>query len=151
MKTLFFTRESFDYYQKRINALQANAQPRWGSLLGAQMLKHLSAGFAISLGKLDTEDLSTFFTRHIIKNLLLYVLKKMPRNVKAPDFYTPPSDRSIDQEREILLENMELFLKDLESHPDRVVRHPFFGPMSLRQWSRLQGLHLDHHLKQFGV
>jgi hypothetical protein len=28
--------------------------------------------------------------------------------------------------------------------------HPFFGPLTADEWQRLQWLHLDHHLRQFG-
>ena len=30
-------------------------------------------------------------------------------------------------------------------------RSSFMGPMTGRDWSRLQAKHLDHHLTQFGV
>lgn len=29
--------------------------------------------------------------------------------------------------------------------------HPVFGPLTGKQWSRIQANHVDHHLKQFGV
>ncbi|MCP3915760.1 MAG: DUF1569 domain-containing protein [bacterium] len=29
--------------------------------------------------------------------------------------------------------------------------HPFFGPLTSEEWSRLMWKHLDHHLRQFGV
>ena len=31
------------------------------------------------------------------------------------------------------------------------MKHPFFGPMTEEEWGTLMYLHLDHHLKQFGV
>jgi len=29
--------------------------------------------------------------------------------------------------------------------------HPMFGPMTTPQWQRWGWLHMDHHLRQFGV
>jgi hypothetical protein len=33
----------------------------------------------------------------------------------------------------------------------RTRRPAVFGPLTGREWSRLQAVHLDHHLKQFGA
>ena len=30
-------------------------------------------------------------------------------------------------------------------------KHPIFGKMSYEEWDKLQYMHLDHHLRQFGV
>jgi hypothetical protein len=37
--------------------------------------------------------------------------------------------------------------------PDRCTKHPhsFFGIMTPEEWSALNYIHLDHHLRQFGV
>jgi hypothetical protein len=34
--------------------------------------------------------------------------------------------------------------------PVASIAHPFFGPMSRKEWMRWGYLHADHHLRQFG-
>ena len=52
--------------------------------------------------------------------------------------------------QERLLAQLERFLQGGEAG---ITRQPnvFFGPMTPNEWARLQYVHIDHHLKQFGV
>jgi hypothetical protein len=55
---------------------------------------------------------------------------------------------------------MESDLDELRHHLDRFSRqprdfefqpHPIFGQMTEKEWMRWGYLHMDHHLRQFGV
>jgi uncharacterized protein DUF1569 len=37
------------------------------------------------------------------------------------------------------------------SSGDACEYHPFFGPMTAKQWAVIAHKHIDHHLRQFGV
>jgi hypothetical protein len=39
----------------------------------------------------------------------------------------------------------------VEADPNRRTLDPWLGMIALREWSKVHGLHLDHHLKQFGI
>jgi len=53
-------------------------------------------------------------------------------------------------ERNLLVAMVET-LGSLGTKSIAIDRHPFFGPMTNEEWGSLMYLHLDHHLKQFGV
>jgi hypothetical protein len=60
---------------------------------------------------------------------------------------TKPSEFEAD--RQELIRLTQLFR---QTPPDRSgVLHPIFGRMSSAQWLRWAYLHMDHHLRQFGV
>ena len=60
---------------------------------------------------------------------------------------TKPKDLATDvAELQALVERMAAPETDLEGHA-----HPLFGPLSSAEWVRWGYLHMDHHLRQFGV
>jgi len=60
---------------------------------------------------------------------------------------TQPTDFEAD--RKTLLTMMEQFIAQETSY--QFARHPAFGSLSREKWGKLAYLHLDHHLRQFGV
>jgi hypothetical protein len=46
---------------------------------------------------------------------------------------------------------MNLFVDELERSPDKTGVNPGLGRIPLTKWSRVHGVHNDHHLRQFGV
>jgi hypothetical protein len=60
---------------------------------------------------------------------------------------TPPSDFSADVARLAALVHV------VAANPGRCHRraHPIFGTLTARAWLRWGYLHMDHHLRQFGV
>jgi transposase InsO family protein len=59
-------------------------------------------------------------------------------------------DRDLNVERQRLAVLIDRFQS---GGPDKCTKHPhsFFGIMTPEEWSALNYIHLDHHLKQFGV
>ena len=115
------------------------------------MLAHLTFFFETALGKFDVKDESTFFSRNVILFLLLYVMPGFPKNVKAPETITPEPDSDFEAERAKFERLAQAFIDLTNKEPNRIITHMFFGPMTLRTNSRLLGLHINHHFKQFGV
>lgn len=135
----------------RIGKLTGAEKPLWGKMTADQMMSHL-----VQAGELPFEssvpDRSTFFSRTVIKPLLLHVLS-IPKEVKvSPEMDQQQNGRipqGFDVDRKLLLASIER-LGDLPLD-HKCLGHPFFGPMSAKDWAVIAFKHIDHHLKQFGA
>ncbi len=129
--------------------LTLDAKPQWGKLNDPALLEHLNATLLLSLGELPgIEDKSTWFMRNIIGKI--FHLIPLPKNVKAPDSFTPPpSTDNLETLLEVLDRNVKRFIEISEKNPNQIGVSPMFGPIPLRQWRKVQYSHMQHHLKQF--
>lgn len=136
---------------RRIKSLTGEEKPLWGKMNVNQMVSHLvQAGdmpFTDSM-----PDRSSFFSRTIIKPLILYIMP-MPKEVRTPpDMDQQENGRKpleFDSDKAMVIEFLNK-LADLP--PDKDCKyHPFFGKMNSREWAIIAYKHIDHHLKQFGV
>jgi hypothetical protein len=138
----------------RLRQITPASQRRWGKMTPHQMICHLNDSFKSVIGEREFHgDKSCLLTRTVVRWLALYAPLKwphgvptMPENDQAQGG-TPPEDFQRD-------------LDALASMIDRVTRserdfqwrrHPLFAEMSERDWMRWGYLHVDHHLRQFGV
>lgn len=55
-----------------------------------------------------------------------------------------------DEVKNGLIDKINIF-SQLGQSAIKTTKHPFFGEMTYDEWSKLHTMHLDHHLKQFGV
>ena len=139
-------------FLERLNRLQPDAQRRWGSLGVNDMLRHLRNVFETPLGEKSYPPEKMPLPKPLLYFLLCRVFTTWPKGrIKAPDYWTPPAEHEFEEERQLLIEKLRRFVDALESDPSAVRLNPFFGDLTLAQWSRLNGIHLDHHFKQFGV
>lgn len=137
-------------FHERLAALRADSPRQWGKMSPATTMVHLCETFDLSLGVRTARDVSNWFTRNILFHLV-FRLMPMPRNIAIPAEFLPAEGTDFEAERQALGERIAKFLEALETTPDRVALNPGFGMLTLRQWSRVHGKHLDHHLRQFGV
>jgi len=137
----------------RINRITPETQLLWGSMSSARMLRHLRLAFEASLGEVVVEDRSNFFTRNILAFIVFHLWTNWPKGkIKVPDSLTPEPDGDLDSERRKLIEAGDRFLDALEEDPNRLGgAHPMFGRQRISSWSLMHGVHMDHHLRQFGV
>jgi hypothetical protein len=86
----------------------------------------------------------------IVKPMALGNDKPFGRNSPTAKELMIKDERELDAERERLNKLIDRLVAagpaGFTSHP-----HPFFGPMTPKQWGILMYKHLDHHLRQFGV
>jgi hypothetical protein len=137
----------------RVRKVSTDCQRRWGRMTPNQMLCHLSDAFKGVIGEKPAQSRSNFVSRTLVKWIALKAPITWPHSVKTmPEFDqtiggTPPSEFERDR-------------AGLENLIDRVTRanrdfqwteHPSFGPMSEWEWQRWGYLHVDHHLRQFGL
>jgi hypothetical protein len=121
----------------------------WGKMNVKQMLLHLSDTLRMELGEIEIEDKGNFFTHTVFKWVSLSGAP-VPKN--APTFH--PIDqvaRGVDPEdlhKEVDKLNV-LLQRSLD--PIRSYAHPIFGKLSHSQGGRINYIHMNHHLKQFGV
>ena len=152
MPAVALTRQTLSDFAGRVQALRPDSQRKFGKMSIEQMLKHLRNAFEVSLGEKTLPDESKPVVRDILYFLIARVITTWPGGrIKAPDYWSPPADYDFERERKELLGAMDRFLGAFESAPDKIGVHPILGPLSMREWSQLMGVHMHHHMRQFGV
>jgi hypothetical protein len=136
---------------KRGKMLQANLLPKWGSMNVTEMLHHCNkATDAILQGK--GESKKSTLKQKIIRFLFLNVIRKFPKNANAPERFNIKKRQLKPDEFEVELENyIKLATKFTKHKEPIIVSHPYFGKLSTKEWGVFTWMHLDHHLRQFGL
>jgi len=149
MNSLFDKTEN-DAIIQRIQSLTSESQPLWGKMNVAQMLSHCQAPLDVATGDLKLKS-----------NFLMQLIGKMYKKkiLSSPDFKknspTAPSfirnsPVDFEQEKSELIAKVSKF-STLGTNVIAQQEHPFFGQMTNEEWGQSQWIHLNHHLKQFGV
>jgi hypothetical protein len=134
----------------RINKLTPESQAQWGKMTVDQMLSHCQAPIDFAFG--NTPMKANFVMQLLGKMLKGKILKSKEFKKDSP---TAPSfirkeKYDFDQTRNELIQKIGIF-SDLGHSAIKTTKHPFFGEMNYDEWSQLHTMHLDHHLRQFGV
>jgi hypothetical protein len=150
MKTLAAQTDQHEI-RERLSRVTPDSPRQWGRMNAHQMICHLADSFRVVLGERPLPLVKTPIPRKIMKFLALDVPMKWPHGTKTgPEIDqflggTRPTEFSADVAGMLAL--FERFVSD----PRAIVpEHPFFGPMTERNWMRWGYLHMDHHLRQFG-
>jgi hypothetical protein len=138
----------------RLNLVQPDSTRRWGRMTAHQMICHLNDSFKSVIGERELQGRkSNVLTRSVVRWIALYAPFKWPHGVPTmPENDqerggTPPEDFRRDQaELAAMIDRVASAQKDFQWG-----RHPLFDAMSERDWMRWGYLHVDHHLRQFGV
>jgi Protein of unknown function (DUF1569) len=138
-----------DEILRRLAAVHADSQRRWGRMTAPQMICHLSDSFRSALGEKSVSPDTNLFKRTVMKRLAL-ALPVWPHGVKTrPEMDqqqsgTPPAEFVADvQQLKVLF--------DRYCAASQFSPHPMMGPMSKTERLRWAYLHMHHHLRQFGV
>jgi len=136
---------------ERLNRLTGEEKAVWGKMNVNQMVSHLVQSGEMPFSA-DLADRSNFFSRTVIKPLILYVMP-MPKEVKTPpDFNQQENGRKpldFEEDKKLVVDAIN---KIGELPVDQECKnHPFFGKMNAKEWAIITHKHIDHHLKQFGV
>lgn len=119
----------------------------------AQMVCHVCDAFLSVMGEKPVQLACGWNLWPLMKPWALYAPFKWPPGVPTrPELDqtlggTPPTEFAADVRR--LLAAMDRFTADPREFSFRP--HPMFGEMSAKEWMRWGYLHMDHHLRQFGV
>lgn len=139
---------------ERLRRVKPDSQRQWGKMTPHQMICHLKDSFKSCIGEREVKGRkSNFLTRSVVRWIALYAPLKWPHGIKTmPENDqerggTPPEDFQRDLEAlAVMIERVSSTRRDFQWQ-----RHPLFDQMSERDWSRWGYLHVDHHLRQFGV
>lgn len=150
MKSIFNKAHSEEFIS-RINTLNHQTQPQWGTMNVAQMLTHCQKPIMIANG--DLKPRKTPLVKFLFGKTAKKQLVNEPEFKKnLPTFAEAKvsDQRNFDAERARLVGLIREFQ---ERGPSALTKdpHPFFGDMTVSDWDTLQVKHLDHHLRQFGV
>jgi len=134
----------------RLSLLTVGNRPLWGKMEPAQMVKHCRLWEEmIHENKLYRRPL----IGRLIGPLILKNVLKSPEFRKnsptIPEMLVTDTDIDLDDERHKLIALVNGYPG--YNQPDNSFIHPFFGKMTREQIGKMAYLHLDHHLKQFGV
>jgi hypothetical protein len=139
---------------RRLEAVCPESARRWGRMSSHQMVCHLTDAFRMVTGEKHVSPAGSLLHRTIIKWIALYgPLPWMPGIVTRPEIDqegggTRPVEFAAD------VAQLETLVEMFSSAPPGTFdgqAHPTFGPMSGAAWLRWGYLHMDHHLRQFGL
>lgn len=138
---------------RRLKMVRPDCSRRWGRMSAHQMVCHLSDAFRLVTHQKTASPATGIVQSTLIKWIALYVPFRWPQGV--------PTRPEMDQEIEGTKPgDFAADLADLESLLERITivgtdydwpAHPIFGRMSESAWKRWAYLHVDHHLRQFGL
>jgi hypothetical protein len=152
MKTLARPRDKAAIV-RRLTGLTAENAPRWGRMSAHQMVCHLCDSSRMALGQKAVSPAPAPMQRTLFKWIVLYAPAPWPTGF--------PTRPEIDQECggtrpgqfAADVDELASLLDVMTTEPSRMDGqvHPILGRMSRRAWLRWAYLHMDHHLRQFGV
>jgi hypothetical protein len=138
---------------RRLRELRPESGRRWGRMSAHQMVCHLTDSFRMATGQRPVTHATGVFQRTILKWIALYLPVRWPPGILTrPEVDqelggTRPVDFAADvAELEALIDVVTMRTRDFHWQV-----HPIFGRMSEAAWLRWAYLHMDHHLRQFGV
>jgi hypothetical protein len=139
--------------EARVRRLRPDSVRQWGRMTPHQAICHLNDSFKLALDERPIAP-APWRMKPLVKFIALRVPLPWPRGrlQTLPEAEqglggTPPTEFEADR-RELLM----LMSRFCHAQPDQYCRtHPIFGPMNGKHWRRWAYLHIDHHLRQFGV
>jgi len=145
-----FDKEANRELIERLEKLTLESKALWGKMSVSQMVLHAQKPLDVALGKLMIKGgLLGFLFGKMAKNSFLKNHGFSKNSPTAPQFkigWMP----DFEKEKNELISKVRAFG---DKGPDIIAnkKHPFFGEMTAEEWGKLHYIHLDHHLKQFGL
>ncbi|CAN5620403.1 hypothetical protein BH11BAC2_BH11BAC2_22550 [soil metagenome] len=152
MKNIF-NQDDYKTITARIKSLTPVSERVWGTMNVQETIVHCTEPVREALGIRKTKDLSNWFYRSIGKYIVLYVLPWPKGKLPTSPYYDVKKKgttiSNFEDDKDVLLKMLSNFYtttSGFEFSP-----HPLLGKLNHHQWGRMTWLHLDHHLRQFGV
>ncbi len=153
MKTLARARDKAEIVS-RLRALLPERPRRWGRMSAHQMVCHLADSLRMLSDQKAVTLPSTPLRRTLVKWIALYAPMPWPAGIRT----TPEMDQELAGTRPAEfaadLAELERLLELVTAEPPARFdgrAHPALGRISGAAWLRWGYLHIDHHLRQFGV
>lgn len=150
MAVTYLNADNKEYFVERIKQLRPDSERRFGTMDANQMMRHMRNALETSMGEVEMPG-KPLPGGKAVYFLITHVMTKWPGGkIKAPDYWTPPADQEFEAEREALLSAVDRFVEHYDAGKP-TAPHPMLGSLKADQWARLNGLHFQHHFRQFGV
>lgn len=135
---------------ERINKLSPDTPRQWGKMNVSQMLLHNFEGLQIGYGKKVTYKHPGWLTAKLMKFVIMHTDVPMPKERAETFPETNMVELNIQPD---FNEAKKKLIDGINGFPVKptIPVHAFMDKFSVEHWARLNYLHLDHHLKQFGV
>ncbi len=133
----------------RIQAFEAGATRRWGTLTPAPALAHMGRQIQLALGELEAKPIRLSPLRYLGLNYLAIHWMPWPRGIRAPPVFLDPTAEDVAAEQQRLIDLIEAAVA--RGQEGEWAAHPLFGSLPGRTWGVLMARHLDHHLRQFSL
>ena len=145
-----FDKNNNDALIRRIHLLNENSKPLWGKMNVSQMLSHCQAPIDLALGNIEIKSNFVLgILGRLFKSKILNTGKFKKNSITLTEFSRSDS-YEFEQNKIALIKKISTFAV-LGNESIKRTKHPIFGKMSYEEWDKLQYMHLDHHLRQFGV
>lgn len=134
----------------RINKLTPESRAQWGKMTVDQMLSHCQAPMDFTFG--NTPMKANFIMRLIGKMLKKKVFggTEFKKNSPTAPAFIRIEKYDFESTKNGLIERINVF-SEKGKEAIKTTNHPFFGELNYEEWSKMHTMHLDHHLRQFGV
>ena len=142
---------------ERIKQIPEDAVPLWGVMKRKELIEHFIWSLQHIMGRSTrVPDFGTWFSRAILKKLIINGIVPIPKNATLPPQLAErgvvakePGD--LETFHAIVEEYLQLVQADeLVPAPHFAQIDPFFGPLTIDEWDKLAIKHFEHHLKQLG-
>lgn len=152
MKKNLFDVEVVDELSDRLKKLSVNSKPQWGNMTAVEMMRHCTEAINLTLQTRPPSNHNSTFRQKLNKFLILHFIKKIPKGKQAPKQINmalrPFTLDTFENEQANYHEALQRF----KTHKTPILNsHPYFGKMINKQWGIVTWMHLDHHMRQFGV
>lgn len=138
----------------RLQQLQADTAPQFGSMTPQQMVEHITVTIRGSNGKIQIPLRFTPEEAAAWKEKMIYTDMGFPMGLKSPLVADGPPVY-IHADIPAAIEALRAELKDFETHhqqnPEVMHTHPRLGALNHKEWLTFHSKHFTHHFKQFGL
>ncbi len=146
-----FTKEVSADFIQRIKNLNAQTQPKWGSMSVAQMLAHCCVTYEMIYDNKHPKPntLMRLMLKAFVKNTVVNETAYKHNSRTAPQFIIK-EDKVFEAEKGRLIQYIQKTQGLGENAFDNKESHSF-GKLTKTEWNNMFYKHLNHHLSQFGV
>lgn len=153
MEKNIFNQVAYETILRRINDLKLDSKRQFGTLSVNEMLCHVADQLRLAVGFIPIALQGNRFSRYF-KKVIVLRFNSIPREkIETMKEVNPQKEGTkpvnFVDDRVTLVKLLDYIVNHQGDYTFQA--HPMFGELSQKQWGKLIYIHLDHHLKQFGV
>jgi len=143
-----YDKNTYQSVLDRINQLDTNSAPEWGTMSAAQMMNHCAEIQGVTNGnELKNTPLMVKLFKGAIRKMVVNE-KPYKTNTATHPQYRQKSPKEFETSKHLLLAELEKFVNQTPSEA-AARKHPLSGQMDRDESGWAMYKHIDHHLKQF--